>query len=321
MKYLGVDGGQSSTTAIIGDKHGKILGYGRGGPCNHISGPEAKARFAGAIGQAIRQALADKDQTPSEPRPSGSGPTLPHFTSACLGFSGGADDKANWLEEIFTSDHRTVTHDGLIALSGATGGAPGIIIIAGTGQLAFGRNSAGRTARAGGWGYIYGDEGGGFDISRQALRAALREEEGWGPKTALRDMLLSASGARTVNDLLHRLYTPEFSRPAIGSWSQLVDLAAENGDRCAKDILEAAARHLAGYTHAVHRNLFTNEDSIVAYIGGAFKSRQLLHNFRTMMAPLTAVPPLYGPATGALLEAYREAGLAPTLSNLPEHEK
>ena len=303
--FLGVDGGQSSTTAMVGDETGRVIGYGRGGPCNHISGAEAKARFVGAIGQAVIQATSAR-----------------HFASACLGFSGGAEDKAKWLDEVFTADRRVVTHDGLIALTGATGGNPGVIIIAGTGQFAFGRNAAGRTARAGGWGYIYGDEGGGFDLTRQALRAALRDEEGWGPKTALRDLLLAASGARDANDLMHRMYTPEFPRSVIASWSHLVNDAAETGDLCARAILEQAAQNLADYTLAVCHNLFAKNDSIsLAHIGGVFKSRLLLEAFRQRIAPFEATPPLYGPATGALLEAYREAGLAPTLTNVPEHEK
>src|SRR5258708_21745706 len=104
-------------------------------------------------------------------------------------------------------DRLTVAHDGFIALAGATAGAPGIIAIAGTGSFCFGRNASGRTARAGGWGYIFGDEGGGFDLTRQALRAALRMEEGWGPPTVLRQRLLEATGAADANDLLHRFYT------------------------------------------------------------------------------------------------------------------
>ena len=313
--FLGVDGGQSSTTAIIGDESGRVVGYGRGGPCNHVTGAEAKARFLGAIGDAVREA-AFRSATVMEP-------ATPHFASACLGFSGGAADKEQWLDEIFTADRRVVTHDGLIALAGATAGKPGVIIIAGTGQFAFGRDAAGRTARAGGWGYVYGDEGGGFDLTRQALRAALRDEEGWGPKTVLREMLLAASGAKDANDLLHRLYTPEFARPVIASWSHLVNDAAANGDPCAREILNAAARSLADYALAVYGNLFPAKDPDVgvAYIGGMFKSRLLLDAFRAMVAPVMIRPPMYGPATGALLEAYRDAGLVVALSNVPEHEK
>ena len=303
--YLGVDGGQSSTTAIVGDEGGRIIGYGRGGACNHVSGPESKARFVGAIRQAVQQAS----------------PGVFHFSSACLGFSGGAEDKAQWLDEVFTAERRMVTHDGLIALAGAMGGKPGVIIIAGTGQFAFGRNASGRTARAGGWGYIYGDEGGGFDLTRQAMRAALRAEEGWGPSTAMREMLLQVSGAKDANDLVHRLYTPEFPRPVIASWSHLVNDAAEDGDAPAQQILQEAGRQLADYTLAVYRNLFFSADVAVAHIGGAFKSKRLLNAFRSCLSPVVAAPPLYGPATGALIEAYREAGLTPVLTNVPESEK
>ncbi len=311
--FLGVDGGQSSTRAIIGDESGRVVGYGRGGPCNHVSGAEAKARFVGAIGDAVREAASNAAVASA----------TPHFVSACLGFSGGAEDKAQWLDAILTADHRVVTHDGLIALAGATAGQPGVIIIAGTGQFAFGRNAAGRTARAGGWGYIYGDEGGGFDLTRQALRAALRDEEGWGPKTALREMLFAVSGAKDANDLLHRLYTAEFARPVIASWSHLVDDAAKNGDSCAAEILNAGARSLADYALAVYRHLFpvSDPDVGVAHIGGVFKSRLLLETFRALVAPIIVRPPVYGPATGALLEAYREAGMTVALSNVPEHEK
>ena len=66
-----------------------------------------------------------------------------------------------------------------------------------------------------GWGYIFGDEGGGFDITRQALRAILRHEEGWGPATSLHNALLQETGSADANDLLHRFYTTEFPRPAI----------------------------------------------------------------------------------------------------------
>lgn len=307
--FLGIDGGQSSTTALIGDHTGRVIGYGRGGPCNHISGPEAKARFVNAIGAAVRAALPA-----GEP---------PQFRAACLGFSGGAEDKERWLDEIFTAEHRFVTHDGLIALSGATAGAPGVIIIGGTGSFAFGRNAAGRTARAGGWGYVFGDEGGGFDTTRQALRAALRDEEGWGPKTTLRARLLAISGARDANDLLHRLYTPEFPRPTVAAWAQLVDEAATiDRDASAIEILANAGRHLAAYALAVHRNLFDAATTApIVPIGGVFQSSRLMAAFEQALGRASQ-PPLYGPAAGALIEAYRVAGRATvTLSQVPEFTK
>ena len=308
--FLGVDGGQSSTTAMVGDETGRVVGFGRGSECNHVKGPEGRVKFINAINGCIGLAGFQGAQ----------------FEAACLGFSGGPADKDELLREMLQiSGTMTVTHDGLIALTGATAGAPGIIMIAGTGSFAFGRNAEGRSARAGGWGYIFGDEGGGFDITRQALRAALRHEEGWGPPTALLSMLLDATGEKTANDLMHKFYMVDYPRPKIASYAKLVDEASENGDAAAREILLSAAQQLAVFTSAIRGRLFKpSEPAFVAYIGGVYRSSLLRERFR-MLVELedgnTVGPPKLGPAAGALIEAYRSAGLNPTLSNLPEFEK
>ncbi|MBL8175539.1 MAG: ATPase [Bryobacterales bacterium] len=313
--FLGVDGGQSSTTAMVGDESGCVVGYGRGGPCNHVKTGDGKKKFTGAMEACLGAAFAQAGLDPSSAR----------VETACLGFSGGPADKEALLKEMLRVERMLVTHDGLIALSGATAGAPGIIAIAGTGQFCFGRNAAGVTARAGGWGFSFGDEGGGYDLTRQALRAALRMEEGWGPTTSLRDRLLQATGASTANDLLHRFYTDEFPRPRIASFSKLVDQAATEGDGIAQEILQQAARQLAIYTAAVRRRLFQEGEAVaVAYIGGVFRSDLLRERFRTLVEleeGCRVGPPVFGPAAGALLEAYRMAGRTVKLQNVPEQEK
>ena len=157
---------------------------------------------------------------------------------------------------MLASDRMLVTDDATIALDGALAGEPGIVVIAGTGSIAFGRNAQGRTARAGGWGYLFGDEGGGFWIVREAMRAALRWEEGWGSPTALRAMFLDATGTRNMNDLMHRCYTPEFPRQRVAGLALRVNYAAEKGDPTAREILAEAARELARLVHAVRSQLF-----------------------------------------------------------------
>jgi N-acetylglucosamine kinase-like BadF-type ATPase len=313
--FLGVDGGQSSTTAMVGDENGRVLGFGRGGPCNHVGAAEGRAKFTRAIRECVGKACAQAGLEPSSVR----------FAAACLGFSGGPADKQAILEEILPAERLAVTTDALIALSGATAGEPGIITIAGTGSIAFGRNAAGKTARAGGWGFVFGDEGGAFDVVRQSLRAALRYEEGWGPPTVLRRVLLEATGALDANDLLHRFYTTEYPRPRIASYAALVDQAAVEGDAVAGRLLENAAQELASIAAAVRGQLFDrNESARVAYIGGVFRSGILLERFRTLVEleeGNRCGPPVYGPAAGALIEAYRNAGLAPKITNLPEAEK
>ena len=308
--FLGVDGGQSSTTALIGDGDGRLLGAGSGGPCNHVGAAEGRRKLLDAVGASLGLAAEQ----------AGLDPLRLEFEVACFGMSGGPEDKRSILAEVIHARQFVVTTDAVIALAGATAGGPGIITIAGTGSIAFGRNAAGRSARAGGWGYVFGDEGGGFDITRRALRAALAMEEGWGPHTALRERLLAATGARDANDLLHRFYTTEFRRPKVASFSRLVDEAAEAGDAVSAAILDDAARSLSLLAAAVRRQLFVPGESVtVAHIGGTFRSARLLARFRAEVESEPGnrcAPPVYGPAAGALLEAYAAAGLRLELRNM-----
>jgi N-acetylglucosamine kinase len=306
--FLGVDGGQSSTTVLIGDESGRVLGAGEAGPCNHTGAGEGRARFERAINEGLQAACAR----------AGLDAASVCFEAACLGMSGGPEDKRTILAGTLRAEHLLVTTDADIALSGATDTGQGIAAIAGTGSIAFGRNTEGRTARAGGWGYVFGDEGSGFDIARQALRAALRMEEGWGPPTSLRQALLDATGSRTANQLLHLFYTSEWPRSRVAALAPLADAAAAQGDAVAMVVLNRAAVELAMLVAAVRSQLWKPGDAVeVAYIGGVFQSRTLLERFRLLieLEPGNRCgPPRYGPAEGALLEAYRAVGLNPELA-------
>lgn len=313
--FLGVDGGQSSTTALIAGETGRVLGAGAGGPCNHVGAAEGRRKLARAVAGCVGDACAQAGLDAASVR----------FEAACFGMSGGPADKREILAGILSAGKLLVTTDAVIALAGATAGGPGIITIAGTGSIAFGRNAAGGWARAGGWGYIFGDEGGGFDIARRALRAALRFEEGWGPQTALHPALLAATDAADANDLLHRFYTQEWPRPRVAELAPLVDHAARAGDSVARAILEEAARELAALAASVRGRLWQpREAATVAYIGGVFRSAMLLERFRALVEEHEGnrcAPPVYGPAAGALLEAYAAAGLHPALHGVPELKK
>ncbi len=313
--YLGVDGGQSSTTALIADDTGRVIGRGRGGPCNHVTASEGRKRFFSALSECLEGACEQ----------AGLDSTTVIFACACLGFSGGPEDKERYSRELIRSTQYKITHDAEIALSGATAGEPGIIIIAGTGSMAFGRNAEGKTARAGGWGHIFGDEGGAFDITRRALRAALQYEEGWGPSTILRDLLLKQTGAANANELLHLFYTPEYSRQRVASLCPLVTRAAEEGDNVALGIFDTSSAELARFVEGVHHHLFRAGERVrLAYIGGAFRSAPLLASFTNRVCNSIASqigPPRFSPAAGALLEALRLDGKKVELSGVTESEK
>ncbi len=306
--FLGVDGGQSGTAAVIGDETGRILGEGEAGPCNHAAAGEGRAKLERAVRTSVGLACETAGLNPSSVR----------FEAACFGMSGGPDDKRDILAGILRTSLLLVTTDAVTALAGATGSGLGIITIAGTGSIAFGRNAAGASARAGGWGYIFGDEGGAFDLVRQAVRAALRMEEGWGPRTSLRETLLRTTSCTSANEVLHRFYGDDWPRSRVATLAPLVDEAAIAGDAVAQELVHRAAMELAMLAASVRRQLWQPGEALdVAYIGGVFQSLTLRERFRMLVEMEEGVrcgPPLHNPAEGALLESYRAAGLNPRLS-------
>src|SRR5438067_13003673 len=181
MKYfLGVDGGASKTAALVIDESGKSLGSGVAGPSNHLRvGIENAARN---IERAVNKALVAADVASRE------------IQWAYCGIAG-ADHPAHRQEVVdslnifFPRGNFTVDNDARIALTGAIGFGLGVVVIAGTGSVAFGRNAAGEEARAGGWGPILGDEGSAYGIARAGLSAVLRAHDGRGPSTRMTEIL------------------------------------------------------------------------------------------------------------------------------------
>jgi len=295
--YLGIDGGQTSTTAVIGDHAARILGQGFGGQSNHVKGAEGRTRLIRAVTQALSGACHQ----------AGLSLDAIQFDAACLGFTGGIEDKEPILREIVPCRRMVIMDDVTIALTGAHADRPGIIVIAGTGSVAMGRNAEGGTARAGGWGYAFGDEGGAWGIVRDALRAALRWHEEWGPSTLLHDLLLQQTGDDDIHVLRRRFYTEDYPRPRVAAFSKLVDQAAQQGDAVALAILNDAAQSLVNLVQVVHRRLFPPSETMpVAPIGGVFESRTVRERFQSLLESNSAVrvvPPRHGPEVGALLEA------------------
>ncbi len=302
--FLGIDGGQSSTIAMIGNASGRVIGTGVAGPCNHVGASERRAKFFSAVGESVRQAVRQAAI-----------PTDTRFAAVCAGFSGGSEDKDALTRELIPADAYRITHDAHIALTGATAGGPGIIVIAGTGSIVYGRNADGKIARAGGWGYLFGDGGGAFDLVRQALRAVLQHHEGWGPETSLTSALLDATGTNDPNQLLHAFYIDAWPRERIATLAPSVCEAATGGDPVAREILKRAAQDLMRLVNAVRAQLFPDHAPVSVHpIGGVFQCPHLKSTFASL-APsgVTIAPPRHDPARGALLEAYRLAGLRPEL--------
>lgn len=184
-----------------------------------------------------------------------------HIPSAiAVGAAGaGRPEERAMLREVITGRYpqclALVHHDAFIAHYGAFGGDPGVMVTAGTGSIAFGINAEGEEARSGGWGWILGDEGSGWWIGREAVRAALAAWEGSGPATALEELVRSRFQLESTYDVVPQLYRDAISINHISDLAQQVASAADDGDEVARDILQRAGRELGRLGVNVARKL------------------------------------------------------------------
>jgi N-acetylglucosamine kinase-like BadF-type ATPase len=158
----------------------------------------------------------------------------------------------------------------------AAGLDAGIALIAGTGSNAFGVNQDGRSANVGGWGYLIGDEGSAFDVGREALRAVLRADDGFGAPTTLVEAFAQQLGITQPRDLIRVVYQSQSPRSTIATLAPLVVETARSGDAIAQQILAHAGQELGKIARAVARRLSLPTTTAVVGTGGMFKAGDLL---------------------------------------------
>ncbi|MEO6912938.1 MAG: BadF/BadG/BcrA/BcrD ATPase family protein, partial [Candidatus Baltobacteraceae bacterium] len=156
MLFAGIDGGQSSTTAAIGGVDGRVLARGTAGPADEVDQSPSSSRLNDALNAALADALANANLDPST-----------RFTRVVAGISG-YEGIVYGKTVALPADQTRLMHDSPIAQAGAFDGAPGIVIIAGTGSVVYGVNTSGASLLLGGWGYLFGDEGSAFGLARDA---------------------------------------------------------------------------------------------------------------------------------------------------------
>jgi N-acetylglucosamine kinase-like BadF-type ATPase len=188
-----------------------------------------------------------------------------------------------------------------------------VVIISGTGSIAYGRNGAGEAARSGGWGYVLGDEGSGYWIGRAALRAVLREADHRGPRTMLTPMLLQHFAIPQPQGLIYEVYHGNLKPAAIGALATCVQQAFEKRDEVAVGILQAAARELEAAALSVARRLdLIGQPFPFILAGGIFRAVPWLERELSERLP-RAVPGSRAqlldrePAEGAVAFAVQEA--------------
>jgi N-acetylglucosamine kinase-like BadF-type ATPase len=210
--------------------------------------------------------------------------------------------------------HITVTPDYVTNLAGASGGEPGVVLIAGGGAIGYGVTSDGREALAGGYGYLLGDEGSAFDIGLRAIAAAARAEDRRGDPTALRAIVEEHFEIPTIRQIPRVVYEAGFSRERISLLSPKVVDAARIGDISALKILNVAGEELAQTALGVIRQLFELGSAVDVFLtGGVFAAGEaLLDSFQAALRRgwPTATPrePRFPPVVGGLILAARSLG-------------
>lgn len=244
---IGVDGGGSATVAVVARRDtGTILGKGSAGPSNIQSvGIEASLS---AINAAVDQAF----EAANTPRT--------RVRAACLGLAGidwdgGADVIRAWAKKVDIAVAVTVTNDSTLLLAAGTPQGWGLAIVCGTGSIAYARASDGRESRCGGWGYLLGDEGSGYQLALNALKAVCRAFDCCGPTTRLTHQLLHTMNLKSPPELINAVYQGAWNRAAISALAPIVLQTAADGDRVAKSIVDAEARNLARTAASALRNL------------------------------------------------------------------
>jgi N-acetylmuramic acid 6-phosphate etherase len=296
--YLGIDGGGTHTVALLAGRTAcgwEVLGRGTAGPSNRQAvGTE---RALAALDEAVSAAFAAAGRT--------RGPAA----AACLGLAGAdrPDDQAvirDWAGRVRLAERVDVTSDAAILLAAGTPEGWGLVLIAGTGSIAFGRTADDRPARAGGWGHLLGDEGSGYALAMAGLQAVARAADGRRPATRLTEGLLKRLGLSQPQDLIAAVYRGGRDRADLAALAPLVVEAAE-GDAVAAGIVEEGARELSAAGAVVVRQLGWESPVPVALAGGLLLGSEgyrerVLRSLRSLGVQAEPVTRVEEPARGAV---------------------
>lgn len=290
--FLGIDGGGTKTSCLIGDDV-SVLGSGSGGGSNFIRAGKAQAQ--NSLQEAIRQACTAAKISADR------------IAYTCAGMAGvvsseTAETVRQILGEIVPGELRVVG-DNAVALEAAFAGGPGVIVIAGTGSIAYGENAAGENARAGGWGFAVSDEGSGQWIGRNAVSALLRAKDE-GRESSLDGIVRKEWGLNSLSEIV--IMANATPPPNFAALMPGILAAADAGDLLARQTLTRAGNELAQLAAIVARELFAGAEAVpVAMVGGVFGNSALVRDafyncLRAEFPRIALQPDVVEPVQGAL---------------------
>ncbi len=306
---LAIDGGQTATKSLIAHADGTVLGSGLGGPSDHfhIEGGVEKNRraIAGAIDDVLAATGCDGATVDAVGIGHTGAPANTRTPEVVVGI----------VRERLSPREITVVPDYVTNLAGASGGQPGVVLIAGGGSIGYGVTAAGDEAIAGGYGFLLGDEGSAFNIGLRAIAAACRGADLRTSQTALQEIVAEHFEVERVRQLPRIIYAAGFSRERISLLSPKVVQAADAGDAAAIEIIQNAGEELARTALGVMRQLFAPGTPVDVYkTGGVFKAGPLLLDpfsalLRREWPEAQPREPRFPPAVGALVLAAQSVGI------------
>jgi N-acetylglucosamine kinase-like BadF-type ATPase len=280
---IGIDAGGTKTVGLLADETGQVLAEVRGSGANLQTHGELEVE---KVFDDIVEALA-QGRAISAVGLGIAGVDRPHDEAVIRGI----------LRRLGHRENVRVVNDAAIALVAGAPDGIGIVVLAGTGSISYGQDRAGSSARSGGFGFLLADEGSGYWLGHQALRATVRAADGRGPATRIMPIVFEALEVSSVSELVPIVYEKGLPKHRIAALASVVQRAHDEGDAAAAGLIESGARELALAARAVERQLALGDGPFpIVLAGGAFKACP------SMVAPLEKHLELPG-ARPALLEA------------------
>jgi N-acetylglucosamine kinase-like BadF-type ATPase len=298
LKYIiGIDGGGTKTIGVLVDESGRVLARKVGESSNiQVIGLE---RLGHVLQKLVNELVAE----------SGISRNVDYLYAGLAGAGRSSDRDAIscLLKSQVLAQSFTIDTDAAVALAGAFGGGPGIILISGTGAICFGKREDDTVVRSGGWGYLLGDEGSGYYIGNQGILAALKDLDGRGKATKLRPTLESHLGLERIDLIVSKIYSGELDRTKISALAPVVFDLAEQGDQVAGEIIRNAGLELGKQVAAIAEKLGKRGKPVAAaLIGSVFKRKQdliphMIETTTSVASRVDFIEPRFEPAIGSAI--------------------
>ncbi|MBQ8762803.1 MAG: hypothetical protein IJZ07_01715 [Clostridia bacterium] len=294
--FLGVDGGGSKTTAVVFNEKGEFICSACGESINYYSVGLENARLA------MKNIIDNLN--------------IKKFRCAVIGMSAlneraSAEETERFCSDLFDSENIIMDSDLFVALEAMDIKGECAAIISGTGSMAVCRNPDGSISHTGGWGYILGDEGSGYSIGLNGIKAAIRAAENCAPETTLLEECLDYFSINNIYDLIDLYYEKKVSRKKTAAFARLVSKCCENGDTVCKNIIKNEAEQLSQTALGLLKN--KNKDIAIGLWGGVFQNNMFFrHIFTDIMNQNGFINVKlidFTPEIGAIFAGYKNSGI------------